>query len=107
MFPPFQSLMGSRTAIFNYKDMELNYGHYNSGPMLPIHTTHVTLFLGLDGDINGQLSLSPRSHLSMSNKHGSRQALHCAFGPFYRRACQMAFELSALHGDPTSPGEAE
>ena len=108
IFPPFQSLMGSRTAIFKYKDLELNYAHYNSGPMLPIHTTNVTLFLNLRDDIDHQPSLGTSSNSSaVSKKRGLRQAPQRAFGPFYRRACQMAFELGSVHGDTTSSGEEE
>ncbi|PGH04850.1 hypothetical protein AJ80_08459 [Polytolypa hystricis UAMH7299] len=94
IFPPLKSLLSSSIARFIYRDMELNYTHSKTGPMLAQNSIDLTLGLGRR---DKEVRPAPLKYgIRYSSADEGDTSLQTAFQNLYTSACRLAFELNAV-----------
>ncbi|PLB46793.1 respiratory complex assembly protein Rmp1 [Aspergillus steynii IBT 23096] len=79
MFLPVRDIQGTRITRYGYRDHELKYSYYESGP----YYAHRTTDFFLDMDITEGLSDPPADQLMQGPED---------FNSFYKAACELAFD---------------
>ncbi|KAL2014694.1 hypothetical protein VTN00DRAFT_2219 [Thermoascus crustaceus] len=86
VFPPLDDFSGSRIHTYDFYGERLTYNYYESGPLLPKHTTN----LSLDMDVTDDRIAQSRNSMNTSLSDGT---LTQEFHSFYNTACKLAFIL--------------
>ena len=95
MFQPMSDARGSQIHSYNFRNRQLNYMDYESGPFLPDRTTE----LFLDFDLTGRSLDSeqvPGSGSEQISPTSAQKAMQLEFRQFYKTACQLVFEVDGL-----------
>jgi hypothetical protein len=83
IFPPISEVRGTAVQTYEFGDRQLEYRHYESGPLLAARSNEISLTMQI-------------SHAnSTSENDQAQELLHHEFHSFYNAACDMAFKVHA------------
>ncbi|KAJ6044346.1 uncharacterized protein N7446_002541 [Penicillium canescens] len=81
MFPPISDVRGTAVQTYEFGDRQLEYRHYESGPLLAARSNEISLTTQIP-------------HADSTSENGQAQELvHHEFHSFYNTACDMAFKV--------------